>query len=66
MVMGEGRNITLQHLSKLGSEAQLSKDFIENVIEQTRSALNKWEILAKNYGVSDSNIQLINRKISNF
>ena len=66
MVMGEGRNITLKHLSKLGSEAQLSKEFIENVIEQTRSALNKWEILAKNYGVSDSNIQLINRKISNF
>lgn len=66
MVMGEGRNITLKHLSKLGSEAQLSKEFIENVIEQTRSALNKWEILAKKYGVSDSNIQLINRKISNF
>ena len=66
MVMGEGRNITLKHLSKLGSEAQLSKEFIENVIEQTRSALNKWEILAKNYGVNDSNIQLINRKISNF
>ena len=66
MVMGEGRNITLKHLSKLGSEAQLSKEFIENVIEQTRSALNKWEILSKNYGVNDSNIQLINRKISNF
>ena len=66
MVMGEGRNINLKHLLKLGSEAQLSKGFIDNVIDKTLSALNKWEILSKNYGVNDSNIQLINRKISNF
>ena len=43
-----------------------SKILIDNVIDKTRSALNKWEILSKNYGVNDSNIQLINRKISNF
>ena len=66
MVMGEGRNINLKHLLKLGSEAQLSKGFIDNVIDKTRSALNKWENLSKNYGVNDSNIQLIKRKISNF
>ena len=66
MVMGEGRNINLKHLLKLGSEAQLSKGFIDNVIDKNRSALNKWENLSKNYGVNDSNIQLINRKISNF
>ena len=28
--------------------------------------LNKWEILSKNYGVNDSNIQLINRNMSKF
>ena len=66
MVMGEGRNINLKHLLKLGSEAQLSKGFIDNVIDKTRSALNKWEILSKNYGVNDSNIQLINRNMSKF
>ena len=66
MVLGEGRNITLKHLLKLGSEAQLSKGFIDNVIDKTRSALNKWEILSKNYGVNDSNIQLINRNMSKF
>lgn len=64
MVLGEGRNITLQHLLKLGTEAQLSKNFIESVINQTRSALVKWTDLAKYYGVSDSNINFINRSIS--
>lgn len=64
MVLGEGRNITLQHLLKLGIEAQLSKNFIESVINQTRSALVKWTDLAKYYGVSDSNINFINRSIS--
>ena len=64
MVLGEGRNITLQHLLKLGKEAQLSKNFIESVIDQTRSALGKWVDLAKYYGVSDTNIHFINRSIS--
>ena len=64
MVLGEGRNITLQHLLKLGKEAQLSKNFIESVIDQTRSAIGKWTDLAKYYGVSDSNINFINRSIS--
>jgi serine/threonine-protein kinase HipA len=64
MVLGEGRNITVKHLSKLGTEAQLSKEFIESVIDQTRSALGKWIDLAKYYGVNDSNINIINRGIS--
>lgn len=63
MVLGEGRNITLKHLSKLGTEAQLSKEFIESVINQTLSALGKWTDLAKYYGVNDSNINFINRSI---
>lgn len=64
MVLGEGRNITLKHFLKLGTEAQLSKEFIESVIDQTRSALGKWIDLAKYYGVNDSNIHFINRSIS--
>ena len=66
MVLGEGRNITVKHLSKLGEEAQLSKEFIENVIEQTLSALGKWQSLSKKYGVSDVNMQLISKTISKF
>ncbi|WP_241282840.1 type II toxin-antitoxin system HipA family toxin [Chryseobacterium timonianum] len=63
MVMGEGRNITVKHLIKLGNEAKLSKEFIENVIEQTSSALSKWPSLSKDFGVSKSNRELISRLI---
>ncbi|MGL5274625.1 type II toxin-antitoxin system HipA family toxin, partial [Myroides sp.] len=56
MVMGEGRNISIKHLTKLGLEAKLSKEFVGNVIEQTRSALDKWMSLSKDFGVSKSNI----------
>lgn len=66
MVMGEGRNITVKHLTKLGSEAKLSKEFIENVIEQTTSALCKWSSLSEDFGVSKSNKELINRLIKTF
>jgi serine/threonine-protein kinase HipA len=66
MVMGEGRNITVKHLTKLGREAKLSKEFIENVIEQTSSALSKWSGLSKDFGVSKSNRELIGRLIKTF
>lgn len=66
MVMGEGRNITVKHLTKLGSEAKLSKEFIENVIEQTSSALSKWSNLSKDFGVSKSNRELITKLIKTF
>lgn len=66
MVMGEGRSVTVKHLTKLGSEAKLSKEFIENVIEQTTSALSKWSNLSKIFGVSKSNRELISRLIKTF
>lgn len=66
MVMGEGRNITIKHLNKLGSEAKLSQEFIENVIEQTTSALSKCSNLSKDFVVSKSNRELINRLIKTF
>ncbi|WP_312171868.1 type II toxin-antitoxin system HipA family toxin [Chryseobacterium sp.] len=66
MVMGEGRNITVKHLTKLGREAKLSKEFIENVIEQTTSALRKWSNLSEDFGVSKSNRELITKLIKTF
>lgn len=66
MVMGEGRNITVKHLTKLGSEAKLSKEFIENVIDQTSSALSKWSSLSKDFGVNKSNRELITKLIKTF
>ncbi|MGF7231698.1 type II toxin-antitoxin system HipA family toxin [Arachidicoccus sp.] len=66
MVMGEGRNITVKHLTKLGREAKLSKEFIENVIEQTITAISKWPNLSKDFEVSKSNRELISRLIKTF
>ena len=63
LVMGEGRNPGQDHLRKLGQEAGLSNDRIEQILNQTRSALSKWEELAAQYGVSASSIALIKSKI---
>lgn len=64
MVMGEGRNISVRHLTKLGLEAKLSKEFVENVIEQTRSALAKWMRLSEEFEISKSNMKLIQKAIT--
>ncbi|KFE98242.1 phosphatidylinositol kinase [Chryseobacterium formosense] len=64
MVMGEGRNIEVKHLIKLGEEAKLSNAIINGIIEQTRFALSYWPYLAKEYGILDSNIELISRAIT--
>ncbi len=63
MVMGEGRNPGQDHLRKLGQEAGLSNERIDEIINQTRGALSKWEELAAQYGVSASSIALIKSKI---
>ncbi len=63
MVMGEGRDPGLDHLTKLGLEANLKQASIEAIIEQTRSVLGGWKKLARQYGVSVSEIELIAGKI---
>ena len=63
MVMGEGRSPTLEHLVKLGTEANLKKKKIEEIIAQTGHALSLWETLASNYGVSKTNIRLIKSRM---
>ena len=57
--MGEGQNPTLDHLIKLGKEASLTKNQIAAIIDQTRYALDQWDTLSKNHGVSNTNIRLI-------
>lgn len=64
MVMGEGRDPNTSHLLKLADEAKIKKDRALQIIDATRSSLSKWPTLAKQYGVSDMNIKLIQRKIS--
>lgn len=63
MVMGEGLNPSLDHLIKLGHEAKLSKARITEIIDQTRTALATWEVLASEYGVSANNIRLIGKRL---
>lgn len=63
LVMGQGRDPGLDNLRKLGQEAKLSNERIDEIINQTCGALSKWEELALQYGVGSSNIALIKSKI---
>ncbi len=64
MVMGEGRNPNTSHLLKLADDAKIKKDRALEIIDVTKSSLSKWPALAKKYGVSDTNVKLIQSKIS--
>lgn len=64
MVMGEGRSPGDKQLIKLGLQAGLSKALVEESIAQTRSALGRWNSLAKEYGISQSTIDLINKRLA--
>ncbi len=63
MVIGEGQKPGLEHLIKLGLDAKIERTKIDEIVEQTRQALSQWMVLAKEYGVSRENIELINSKI---
>ena len=63
MVMGEGKNPGTEHLIKLGLEAKLGQESINTLIDRTKNALSQWKVLAKKYGVSQANIELIDKKI---
>ena len=63
MVMGEGQSPSIDHLIRLGAEASLKRTKIDQIIEQTRYALNQWENLAIHYGVTKANIKLIKSRM---
>lgn len=63
MVMGEGQNPSVQHLTKLGREASLGTTQIKEIIDQTKHALSQWNTLANNYGVGQTNIKLIKSRL---
>lgn len=64
MVMGEGKNPSVEHLIKLGAEAQLPKTKIQEIIGQAKSGLSSWSKFAKEYGVGRDNITLIKERIA--
>ena len=61
MVLGNGKNITIDHLIELGLRAKLDNAVIKNSIDQTRHALSQWKMLAKQYGVTHENINHIQK-----
>lgn len=63
MVMGEGQSPTTDHLMKLGVEANLTRAQIGEIFEQTKHALEQWETLSKNTGVSKTNTNLIKSRL---
>lgn len=63
MVMGEGRNPQISHLLKLGQEANVPKKRVEEIIDRTRSSLDRWTELAKQHDVPKTNIELIAKTI---
>ena len=63
MVMGEGKAPKAEHLIKLGIDAKIDKDRIQEIIKQTQASLAKWPRLAKHHGVSATNIRLIGNKL---
>ena len=63
MVMGEGQNPSNEHLIKLGKEANLTHSQVNPIIEQSKHALEQWETLSENHGVSKTNIKLIKSRL---
>ena len=59
MIMGEGKNPTIKQLIELGLEVKLAAKFINEVIEQTRDALGRWQSLARDYNVEKRNIEFV-------
>lgn len=64
MVMGEGRKPNISHLLKLADAAKIKKDRAAEIIVATKFSLAQWPTLAKQYGVSDTNIKLIEKKVN--
>lgn len=62
MILGEG-NPSIAKLKELGKEVQIATDKVNEIIEQTVTALNRWPKLAKKYGVRKDNISMIQERI---
>lgn len=59
MVLGEGENLDIDLLVRLGEEASLGIIRIQEVIEQTTAALSGWKKLAKQFHLKTSTINHI-------
>jgi len=58
-VLGHGKNITREHLIKLGEKAGMKRPDTINVIENARAAISKWKIFAGTYGVGRQSTHMV-------
>ncbi len=65
MVMGEGKNPSIEHLIRLGLEGELPRPRINDMIEQVKVSLRQWRKLAKEHGVAQTDIDRIAERIKN-
>lgn len=63
-VMGEGKNPGEKQLLALGLGAGLSKSLIKSSIAQTKQALGLWRSLAKQYDISNSTTDFIEKRLA--
>jgi serine/threonine-protein kinase HipA len=61
MVLGEGKNPSFAHLQKLGKQAGLPKERVQEILGQTVDALSQWPQLARQYGVHTDTIPFIQK-----
>ncbi len=59
MVMGEGKNPTLNHLLKLAEISNIKKPQALKIIEEVQQAVSQWDRFAKDSGVSKSSQNMI-------
>ncbi len=63
MVLGEGQRISMDLLKSLAKGADISHKETDQMIDQIKEALNQWEMLARNHGVSKVNVDLIGKRL---
>ena len=64
MVLGEGKNPTINHLKNLAIQAKIKSIQSEEIISQTQEALSQWQTLSKQYGIHPTNCKIIQQKIN--
>ncbi len=64
MVMGEGKNPTVEHLLQLAKMVEIKKEEATKTISAVKCALSEWKTLALQAGISKNNIHGIQKNIS--
>lgn len=64
LVMGEGKNPQKQHLLKLADIGSIKKERALEIIDQVSNAVNKWQSLAEEAGVSKQQSKNISNELA--